>query len=71
MSSCQAGRKLPGGDSILVQLPAECNTVLRMQLEGPLKQLGKVQISGSTVRKALFLKQRKGLKYLWSTGTEV
>jgi hypothetical protein len=67
MSSCQAGRKLPGGDSILVQLPAECNTVL----EGPLKQLGKVQISGSTVRKALFLKQRKGLKYLWSTGTEV
>lgn len=33
MSSCQAGRELPG-DSILVGLPAEPNTVCRVQLRG-------------------------------------
>lgn len=59
MSSCQAGRKLPGGDSILVELPAERNTVLRVQLGGPLKQLGKVQSAGSIVEKAMFLKKGK------------
>lgn len=47
MSSCQAGRKLSGGDSILAELPAEPNTVLRVQLGGPLRQLGR----GSEYRK--------------------
>lgn len=59
MSSCQAGRKLPGGDSILAELPAELNTVLRVQLGGPLRQLGQVQSTGSIVKKAMSLKKGK------------
>lgn len=60
MSSCQAGRKLPG-DSILVGLPEEPNTVRRVQLRewGAGKQLSRVWGAGSILKKGT-VSPRKG-----------
>lgn len=64
MSSCQAGKKLPG-DSILAGFPADPNSVLRVQVGGTSNTTEEGLGAGEYTEEGYYvLRKRKSQKYL-------